>query len=739
MTDYPAGEWSEILVGHVWPAASNLAILGSASTQFGRTSAQYHHFHDVLDEARHGPLANQEGRTAEDLRSVFLHGEGQAREIAEKNDVKKTACDSSYGSANDLRSELTTIAHRGNDQIALVQNSKEPAMVKIVRITQIIFECQSEANTRAAACSQNILSSVQRVLDREGIGISAFQFAQNHGVGVNRAFGSPNTDAIRDRVAAILNNSKAPSPDTSAPRSTLFGQGAATGPATEQPSPTQTHQLAVSPDAFGQGGATRAWGDSARLAPGIRAPSGLTAFGQGGVTTRPTGFSGAAGGAIVQPTNLPGGHRPPLPSLGSSGAAGSASVSPGLTPSELMQSFDHGMQTGGPMSAATSALSHGPMNAVEPQLQPSTPHITETPVASTLPSNAHVPVVDAPHPTHAPAAASVPPPSVPQSDMATTYVAGPIGPAAAPAPAAPAPTALPSYGADIRPLTSTASVISTAPAGSTPITPATAPTSSPAGASGLSQSALVRQTGTPATVPHAPAGVTEQAVAAAGSGAATGAASAAATARARLQRLAEAVARQQPRLRWAAGDRADGTTVLVTDLASGWIPPGIDVPVGVKLLEPAHRRGDLEALLGDVTVTANYTPVHYLPPVQDVEDIAVSTRARQVPAIDELGWELVQATRWRDELPRLAHTLAKAASTGTGVLDSEIDLLHEHLTEVRKQVLDSYPEHVSGNLVGNWQLLATIDALVDGDKTTANYHFAWFRALSQATLHGGIR
>jgi hypothetical protein len=222
-----------------------------------------------------------------------------------------------------------------------------------------------------------------------------------------------------------------------------------------------------------------------------------------------------------------------------------------------------------------------------------------------------------------------------------------------------------------------------------------------------------------------------QAVVATATGAVAGAASADATARARLQRLVAAVARQQPRLAWAAGDRPDNTTVLATDLASGWIPPGIDLPTAVTLLQPARRRGDLEAMLGEVSVAAGYTPIHHLP--DEDEPPAISPRPRHAPAIDELGWELSQATQWRDGLPRLAHTLAKAASAGTGVLDSEVDLLHEHLKKISTQVLDSYPDRVDAHDVGNWQLLAAIDALVAGDRTAANYHLAWFQACRATT------
>ncbi len=264
--------------------------------------------------------------------------------------------------------------------------------------------------------------------------------------------------------------------------------------------------------------------------------------------------------------------------------------------------------------------------------------------------------------------------------------------------------------------------------------PAAAPTSAPvnpsAGAGGLAQPVIRQPVAAP--TPHpTPAGIGEQAVFATAGGAAAGTASAHTTAQARLQRLVDFVARQEPRLRWAAGDRPDGTTVLVTDLANGWIPPDIDIPSAVQLLEPAGRRGDIESLLGEVTVAASHAPMHYLPPADEDDDpVPVSPRVRQVPVVEELGWELGQATKWRDGLPRLAHTLAKAASAGTGVLESEIDLLREQLSSIRDQVLNSYPEEVEAAAVANWQLLASIDALAAADKIGANYHFAWFQALS---------
>lgn len=133
-------------------------------------------------------------------------------------------------------------------------------------------------------------------------------------------------------------------------------------------------------------------------------------------------------------------------------------------------------------------------------------------------------------------------------------------------------------------------------------------------------------------------------------------------------------------------------------------------------------------------MAAGYTPMHYLPAAADDADpIPTSPRPRQVPAVDELGWQLGQATNWRDGLPQMAHTLAKAASTGTGVIGSEVDLLHDHLARLHEQVLNSYPDDVDAAAVANWQLLASIDTLAAADTVGANYHFAWFQALNHGS------
>jgi hypothetical protein len=190
------------------------------------------------------------------------------------------------------------------------------------------------------------------------------------------------------------------------------------------------------------------------------------------------------------------------------------------------------------------------------------------------------------------------------------------------------------------------------------------------------------------------------------------------------------VVRQEPRLNWAVGDLADGTTLLVTDLAHGWIPPGIALPVGVRLLAPGRHVGKASALLGEATPTAAYTPGDPVGQTADFAETAPSVQARELPAVEDLGWELGRLTHWRDGLPRLVHTLAKAATAGTGVVEEEADLLRVHLDTARYQLLNQYPDTEPALLL-NCLLLAATESSVAGDKTSANYHLAWFQKLDE--------
>ncbi|HQE15542.1 MAG TPA: DUF5631 domain-containing protein [Mycobacterium sp.] len=203
----------------------------------------------------------------------------------------------------------------------------------------------------------------------------------------------------------------------------------------------------------------------------------------------------------------------------------------------------------------------------------------------------------------------------------------------------------------------------------------------------------------------------------------------------RLAQVLTTVAGQEPRLRWAVGIRTDGGAVLATDIAGGWIPPGVRIPADVHLLAPGLRTGEPADLLSDCDPVVTYSPGQHLSPPLSAQSatLTMSATARDVAPVHDLGWELARATMWRDGLPRLAHTLARAVTAGTGWLESEADLLREHVDTAAARALAGYPAVVLSNEIGNWQLLATIAALVNGDAMAAAYHFAWFTAGTPAS------
>jgi Family of unknown function (DUF5631) len=100
-----------------------------------------------------------------------------------------------------------------------------------------------------------------------------------------------------------------------------------------------------------------------------------------------------------------------------------------------------------------------------------------------------------------------------------------------------------------------------------------------------------------------------------------------------------------------------------------------------------------------------------------------------------LGWVLGQATHWRDGLPRMVNTLAKAGAGRTGIADAEIDVLRVYVDTSRYQLLAQYPD-VDAELLLNCLLLATTEGMVLKNSVDANYHFAWFQMLNAPQAGG---
>lgn len=689
-------------------------------------------YSSALKSIRSSALAGQEGVTADDARAAFQSGEELARNLGRQNLDKQTAYERATRSVTDLKSQLTAVAETGNAEIRNIQASNDLLPAKIARITEVVLHSQTEANARAGWCADNVYDAIKYIFNATSIDYSPRKFAQEHGV--DPRFGSPSKEAVEhavksklgatgDATSPLSGSSSIRNSDVSAlpnENSSSGSDAVPTGAQTVSNSVPTGSNTITSPNPVGSNEEPVRNAGTVLNGQGIASPKGSVP------PPLPAGGTSSTIPAGASP--LPAMQQATTPNIGAVSPISQTPSAPtnALSPEGFAQNFNAGAQAGTPMSAGTEALSTSAAHAVQPQA-PLHTEAMSTPMASTAPTAA-APIFETAHaatPIEAPVA------QAPVADAPQTVVAAPAAAAAPPvqAPAAPIAPAgpLPAYGADLRPAASTAPA---GPAPTPPAAPASAPVS-PNSANSLAQPAVVRQQPAPLAA-ATPAGLTENAVAATATGAMAGASAAQTQAQQRLHRLLDAVARQEPQLRWAIGDRDDASTTLATDLASGWIPPHIEIPTGLHLPTPAHRRANLAALLGDTTLTAAYTPGQFIPKAEDTEPVSMSIRPRQTPDVEDLGWELAQATKWRDGLPRLAHTLAKAASTGTGYLDSEVDLLREHLTTVARQVLGDYPDNVDPAKVGNWQLLATIDALIKGEKTSANYHFAWFQALNMA-------
>ena len=375
-----------------------------------------------------------------------------------------------------------------------------------------------------------------------------------------------------------------------------------------------------------------------------------------------------------------------------------------------------GAAAGAPLAAGTEALATGAVNALHgpqeaPTPQPPTPQPPEPGADSLTPTPTPAGSISGNPFLGAGIAALTPASSIAQSRTAPGRPTTTTGP-------------LPGYGAELRP-----------PPGSTappPVSgaPASAPANS-AGTAGLAPTTVMRSQ---------PGSAITAAAGAVAAGAVAGYQANRSAAQNRLTRLLGAVVVQEPGLRWAVGERPDGTTVLVTDLADGWIPPHVGIPAGLRLLEPGMRNADLAALLHDAVRRATYDPAHaQVASADDDEPSPTSISARHTTAVEDLGWELTRATRWREGLPRIVHTLARAGVAGTGCLDSEVALLRDHLHAAARAVLGDYPDAVVPTTVGDWQLLAAVDALVDGSTAIANYHFAWFQARARELEAADLR
>lgn len=707
--DLPPGTWTAALIGPWWPAPST--GLRAGAQHWSQECAEQQLYSQNLRTQWTAFAASNKGHTADDLITRFQQGEKLHLDLAEKYQTKASAFNAGADAIDYLRSRLSDIANRGNQEINEILTSKKPLPEKLTEVQAVQARCNADAANASRDALDKMMAATQKILDAEGIGGNARSWAQANGFDVGDA--------------------QPPKPISEADLNSTGGGVGGGGVRGDGGSPGGSPGQA-SPSAAGGGGIRGGGGGPPGAPSGGSVPAPVSGDGVRGSVpaasspVSPAGVQMPGGGGTVAP-GIPGVHGGGAPvspvGLGQGGQPG------------LAQAFTSGIATGQATGPGGQAFTAGPLQAMEAG-GPQTPQATPT-VTPTVPSaGAFIPTGT---PVDAPPAAS----PVPAATGGGTSVAPVMTGASW---SSPAPTlgggssipsgSLPAYGSDLRPPVVASPSVPSAPSGPVSGAPVvSSPASSPSAGGPLVSP--VERTAAGAAAGQAGAGSSTMAGASAASaaaGATAGTVSARTAEQQRLQRIVDAVARQEPRLSWAAGLRDDGTTtLLVTDLAGGWIPPHVRLPAHVTLLEPTARRHDASVvdLLGAITVAAaHHANTYVAEPGPDEPALSGDRPARSAaPEVEELGPTLVDAVRRRDGLPRIAQAVAAPAVRKTGVLDSESELLRECVAEIQHSVLNAYPNHDPA-AVGDWMLLAAIEALIDGHGYLANYHLAWFDAIS---------
>lgn len=722
----PPGQYTPAILSGLW-GSNGVEVCQTSCGQRKFDENAQREYASTQRRIRTSVLAQQKGVTAEDLMRAHNIAEVKHQGYADGHKAKAQAFQTSEDIGNQLRSDLRSIAAHADEQIKKVQQSKEKPPIKMAKITAIVAEARAEAIAKVAAATADTLAQVSRVLTETGQDKKAEDLVKaldvTHKIDMppsepNMAEGISKNGA--DMTSGHLGN-HAGDEIPKSPADVIVGND----------HEVVAHQISHDSGDLVKGGAT------GNASPGIGSAAGI------GI--------GAPAGGVPAGGGLPaGGSVPRVPSVPAAGVPGggglpgglSQALNPGnviksmgsaVSPENLASGFQAGMRAGGPAASQASSLT----NALSGM---GGGHASPAPIQN-VPSGgvSAAPTVSVPHavapqevavaPTAQPSHAA---PAAPASYVAPVQ-AGPAGPVAPVGGGGAGSGALPAYGSDVR-VSPTSNLVPPS-TGSAPIGGSVS--TAPSGGSGVGSPSVVRQA--PAAAAAGTSSPLASALAApaagAAAGAVTGTAGRLAVEQGRCDDLVAAVARQEPRVRWGAATRSDGSTLLVTDLAGGWIPPHVKTPEGVTLVSPqaamwAPRR-PLVDMLGENLFQSVYEPGAEIAEAS----VPLSDWVRHVEDVSDMRWSLRKASEWRDGLPRLAHTMAKAWATNAGVRPIEVDQLREHLNATRTAVLGDYAGGVvNGHVLGNWMLLAAIDALVAGDSVSGTYHYRWFEALRQADV-----
>lgn len=250
--NFPPGEYSTLIVGDQWVFDQDLMVLSDGKANRGNITSAYSNFEDVLRNLQLGPLGDQRGHTADDLRETFRQGEEHARQIARKNGVKENAYNAAYNSMVSLQHDLTNLANEGNQRIKEIQESQIPVEAKVTQIVAAVNQYRIMANMVAAKYSGNVCDAMQQILDADAPGQSARQFAQAHGVDVGNMFRPPDDEEnLKGQVRRMLGDTaSSPALPQQGAIPTADRPGPGPGPAAfdNQGAMPHAHPTAVNPE-----------------------------------------------------------------------------------------------------------------------------------------------------------------------------------------------------------------------------------------------------------------------------------------------------------------------------------------------------------------------------------------------------------------------------------------------------------------------------------------------------------
>ncbi len=191
------------MVGHQWPQDAALAAVRAGGTGRAAAARSFEDYAGLLAGIESGPLAGQDGVTADDARARFRSGAEQALRIAERQRLTVRAYESAQRCVTELRDALWGIAVEGQAEIERIAACDAPLAARVARISEVVRDAQARADSCAATHGGALLTAIQSVLAEGGAELSARRFVSSHGVDLETAY-RHRADTVDATVADLL-------------------------------------------------------------------------------------------------------------------------------------------------------------------------------------------------------------------------------------------------------------------------------------------------------------------------------------------------------------------------------------------------------------------------------------------------------------------------------------------------------------------------------------------------------